>query len=102
MWEIPSVNVIPNAISYTSAISACGDSGQLNEALALLREMPSVGVALDVFSYSAAITACRIVVNGNRRWPFSRRCGTTVSPPMLSAILPLSQLAVRGVIVRRR
>ena len=37
---------------------ACGDGGQWEKALELLREMPAAGVEPDVVCYNSAITAC--------------------------------------------
>lgn len=48
----------PTVICYTAAIRACGEAGQGEEALSLLREMPSAGVTPNLFSYSATISAC--------------------------------------------
>lgn len=50
----------PHVVSYSSAITtACGDSGQWEQALSLVSEMQTESVlAPDVMSYNLAITPC--------------------------------------------
>ena len=48
----------PNAIVYSSAISACGSAGEWRRALDLLDEMISLGISPNTITYNAAIQAC--------------------------------------------
>lgn len=58
--EMPVVGITPDSQSYTSAISACGRSGEWERAVGLFREISllRVGFRPDAASYSAAIVAC--------------------------------------------
>lgn len=51
--------VSPNEISYNTAIRACGDAGQLSEALSLMDEMEAKGVKASVVTYGTAVAACQ-------------------------------------------
>lgn len=52
-------NIAPNDITYSSAISACGDGGRWEHAVSLLREMQAKAlVDPTVICYNSAITAC--------------------------------------------
>lgn len=63
----------PNEVSYNTAIRACGDAGQLSEALALMDEMERRGVKASVVTYGTAVAACqrqgdwKMVRGGGRR-----------------------------------
>jgi pentatricopeptide repeat domain-containing protein 1 len=49
----------PNAITYTAAISACGNGGQWEESVKLLEQMSDrSGVCPNIFHISAVIAAC--------------------------------------------
>ncbi|CAM9780566.1 unnamed protein product, partial [Hapterophycus canaliculatus] len=61
--SVPDV-VRPDVVSYSAAITACGNSGEWRRALALLRVMREQGVPPNVVSYNAAAHAC---VGGRRR-----------------------------------
>lgn len=54
---IPSCHVLPqpNAISYNSAIDACGRGEQWQLALALLREMQELGIPQDEVTFGTAV-----------------------------------------------
>lgn len=49
--------IIPNAITYNAAITACRKGKQAKKAVALLQEMTERGIAPNVASFSAAISA---------------------------------------------
>lgn len=51
--------VPPNAVTYNTAMRACGEGGALHEALALLDEMVERRLQLTVVTYGTAITACQ-------------------------------------------
>jgi pentatricopeptide repeat protein len=51
-------DVTPDVITYSAAISACGNGGQWQQALALLDQMREKDVTADVITYNAAISAC--------------------------------------------
>lgn len=51
--------VSPNEITYNTAIRACGDAGQLSEALDLMDEMERRGVKASVVTYGTAVAACQ-------------------------------------------
>lgn len=57
--EMERRGVSPNEVSYNTAIRACGDAGQLGEALALMDEMERKGVKASVVTYGTAVAACQ-------------------------------------------
>lgn len=54
----------PNAYSFSACITACGDVGQAEVAVELLRKMPAVGVAPNVVVFNAVIRAVSRGING--------------------------------------
>lgn len=54
----------PNAYSFSACITACGDVGQADVAVELLRKMPAAGVAPNVVVFNAVIRAVSRGVNG--------------------------------------
>lgn len=60
MSEMPRAGVRPNVVSCNAAIKACGEAGQWQHALAILRGMPNAGVSPDAVTYNSAIAALGI------------------------------------------
>lgn len=58
MWQMRSLGIRGDEVSFTAAIDACAQQGQWNMALSLLDEMRAEGVPPTVRSFSAAISAC--------------------------------------------
>ena len=56
--EVQQKGLAPNAITYSTAISACGKAKQPRKAMELLAKMQQEGLASDAITYSAAISAC--------------------------------------------
>ncbi|CAE8635355.1 unnamed protein product [Polarella glacialis] len=56
MWRY---GLTPNVISYSSAISACSNSGQWESVLQLMADMKQYGLQPDAILYHSAINACR-------------------------------------------
>ncbi|CAE8642724.1 unnamed protein product, partial [Polarella glacialis] len=59
--QMPQMRVVPDAISYSSAISACASSGGPTNwelALQLLSKISEIRAVPDAISYSASMTAC--------------------------------------------
>ena len=54
----------PNAYSFSACITACGDVGQADVAVGLLRRMPAAGVAPNVVVFNAVIRAVSRGING--------------------------------------
>lgn len=54
----------PNAYSFSACITACGDVGQADVAVELLRMMPGAGVAPNVVVFNAVIRAVSRSING--------------------------------------
>ena len=52
--------VLPNAVSYTTALSACAQEGRWDIAICLLESMATWQVNKNIISYNAAISACGI------------------------------------------
>ena len=48
----------PDTVSYSSAISACGNRAKWERTVVLLDEMRRWHVELDVISFTASVTAC--------------------------------------------
>ncbi|CAN0137278.1 unnamed protein product [Scytosiphon promiscuus] len=74
-------NVVrPDVVSYSAAITACGNSGEWRRAVALLRVMREQGVPPNVVSYNAAAHAC---VGGRKRHRKGRLngAGAGAKPP---------------------
>ena len=57
--KMVSIGVVPNEVTYTALIDACGRAGEMRQACDLLREMEHSGVFPGVRAYSAAIAACK-------------------------------------------
>lgn len=57
---MPKAGVRPNVVSCNAAIKACGDAGQWQHALAILRGMPNAGVSPNAVTYNSAIAALGI------------------------------------------
>ena len=55
--EMEGKGIAPNVISYSSAITACGNGGKRELAIGLLREMEGKGIAPNVISFNSAIIA---------------------------------------------
>ncbi|CAE8653989.1 unnamed protein product [Polarella glacialis] len=55
---MPDARVVPNAITYNAAISACSKGGQWQLELTLLSRMPDARVVPDEITYNAAISLC--------------------------------------------
>jgi hypothetical protein len=55
---MPEARVLPNEITYSATISACGNGAQWQLALNLLSVMPEARAVLDRITYSATISAC--------------------------------------------
>eukprot|EP00933_Yihiella_yeosuensis_P031303 TRINITY_DN2485_c0_g1_i2.p1 TRINITY_DN2485_c0_g1~~TRINITY_DN2485_c0_g1_i2.p1 ORF type:complete len:124 (-),score=17.26 TRINITY_DN2485_c0_g1_i2:130-501(-) len=55
---MPQSKEVPDAISYSAAISACEKGGQWQLALNLLSLMPQSKIVPDAICYNAAISAC--------------------------------------------
>ena len=53
-----SERLMPNVVTYSAAISACGKGQKPQQALHLLQELQLRGLLQDVVTYSAAISAC--------------------------------------------
>lgn len=58
--------VKPNAISFNSAIHACGRSGEWEQALRLLREMRELSLPPDDVSFGATVRHVRKLVRSER------------------------------------
>lgn len=54
----------PNAYSFSACITACGDVGQADVAVELLRKMPAAGVAPNVVVFNAVIRAVSRGISG--------------------------------------
>lgn len=54
----------PNAYSFSACITACGDVGQADVAVELLRKMPDAGVVPNVVVFNAVIRAVSRGING--------------------------------------
>ena len=64
--EMPSVNIAPDARSYSAAISACTGSGRSAAlALGLFREMESMGIERNERHYKYTLYACCEAQGGN-------------------------------------
>ena len=56
--EMVSERLMPNVVTYSAAISACGKGQKPQQALHLLQELQLRGLLPNVITYSAAISAC--------------------------------------------
>ena len=56
--EMRHHGLAPNAITYNSAIAACGKCNEYEKLLQLMAEMRYHGLAPNVITYSSAITVC--------------------------------------------
>lgn len=54
---MPKSGVRPNEVTCNAAIKACGDAGQWQHALSILRGMPNAGLSPTVITYNSAIAA---------------------------------------------
>lgn len=52
------VDVAPDVVTFSTAISACADGREWKQALLLLREIPATGALPNKISYNAVIAAC--------------------------------------------
>ena len=58
LQEMTHQLIMPDVVSYSATISACGKGEQWVGALELLQEMPRRALQPDVISCDAAISAC--------------------------------------------
>ncbi|KAK4767148.1 hypothetical protein SAY86_014898 [Trapa natans] len=69
MEEMRSAGLTPNQISWSILIDICGNSGNVEEAVRILKLMHAVNVEPDVIAYTTAIKVC--VQSTNLRLAFS-------------------------------
>lgn len=55
-----SEGVSPNAVTYNTAIRACGAAGALFEALSLMDEMERRRIKFTVVTFGSAVSACQL------------------------------------------
>ncbi|CAK9066209.1 Pentatricopeptide repeat-containing protein At2g31400 [Durusdinium trenchii] len=71
--------ILPNLISYSTALMAFEKEGRWEEGLQLLRRMRQTLLQLDVICYNSAMSACKVASQWQAAWQLLRPSETTVA-----------------------